>query len=366
MARNLVLCLDGTRNEPETGPTNVARIYDIAGKGDQQVVYYDPGVGTLGDRSATTRVGQSLTRLGGLVVGHGVKDNIEDAYRFVMQAYRPGDRILVFGFSRGAYTARALVGMLRTVGLLRASAENLLPYAMKLYARQGGRDLTEAAEDAFWRQRSEFTRRFGNPDFPDRFGPQVDFLGVWDTVKSVGWLNWRAQYQQAHWPFTRKVSNVRCGRHALAIDERRRPYAEYRFDAQEVAAPGGRLREMWFAGVHSDVGGVFVDDHRLSDIALKWMTDEAAGAGLLVDDDAYLHHLGVPPGQDLPREHAQGRVHANERFWAVLGAGWHRRTVRPGDEIHPSVFDRIELTRAGRTPYRPGLPAATPEPLVSA
>jgi len=365
MSRNLVLCLDGTRNEPETGATNVARLYDLAAKSDDQVVYYDPGVGTLGDRSATTRAGQSLTRLGGLVVGHGVKENVEDAYRFLMQAHRPDDRILVFGFSRGAYTARALVGMLRTVGLLRASAENLLPYAMKLYARQGRRNQTDAAEKAFWAQRSEFTRRFGNPDFPPPFGPQVDFLGVWDTVKSVGWLNWRAQYQQAHWPFTRKVSNVRCGRHALAIDERRRPYTEYRFDAQEVAAPGGRLREMWFAGVHSDVGGVFADDHRLSDIALKWMTDEAAAAGLIVDDEAHMHHLGIPRGRDLPRDHAQGQLHANERVWAVLGAGWHRRTLRPGDEIHPSVLDRVELTQAGRTRYRPRLPAPLPDPAVS-
>ncbi|MGY1670301.1 DUF2235 domain-containing protein [Geodermatophilus sp. SYSU D00710] len=362
MSRNLVICLDGTRNEPESGATNVARLYDLAEKDAAQVVYYDPGVGTMGDRSATTSLGRSFTRVSGLVIGHGVKENVEEAYRFLMHTYRPGDRVFVFGFSRGAYTARALVGMLRTVGLLRPSADNLVPYALKLYARPGERDQSQAAEQAFWRQRSEFTRRFGNPDFPEPFSPQIDFLGVWDTVKSVGWLNWKAQYEQAHWPFTRKVSNVRCGRHALAIDERRRPYAEYRFDEREVAAAGDRLREMWFAGVHSDVGGVFLDDHRLSDIALKWMTDEAAAAGLRVDGKAYVDILGVPPGQDLPRDLARGRVHTNGIGWAVLGGGWHRRPIRPGDEIHPSVLDRIELTRNGEDRYGPRLPEPAPAP----
>jgi uncharacterized protein (DUF2235 family) len=77
----------------------------IAVKDDRQLVYYDPGVGTMGARSATTRAGRWLTRAGGLVLGHGVRENVEEAYVFLMRAYRPGDRIFVFGFSRGAYTA---------------------------------------------------------------------------------------------------------------------------------------------------------------------------------------------------------------------------------------------------------------------
>ena len=279
MSRNLVVCLDGTRNEPETGPTNVTRLYDLAVKDDRQLVYYDPGVGTMGARSATTRAGRWLTRAGGLVLGHGVRENVEEAYGFLLRAYQPGDRIFIFGFSRGAYTARALTGMLRTVGLLRPGADNLVPYAMKLYAKGGRRGQTEAAERAFWRLRSEFTDKFGNPGFPSRFQPQVEFLGVWDTVKSVGWLNWRAQLEQARWPFTRKVSNARVVRHARSLDERRRPYGEYRVDADELAAPGGRVRELWFAGVHSDVGGTFADDHALADIALKWMGHGAQAAG---------------------------------------------------------------------------------------
>ena len=358
MSRNLVISLDGTRNEPETGATNVARFYDIAQKTEEQRVYYDPGVGTMGDRSATTRLGRSTTRVRGLVVGHGVRENVEEAYRFLMATYRPGDRIFVVGFSRGAYTARALVGLLRTVGLLRAGADNLVPYALKLYTRRGKQDATEQERKEFFQPWTDFRRRFGNPDFPGAFEPSVDFLGVWDTVKSVGWLNWKAQYEQAQWPFTRTVPNVRCGRHALALDERRRPYAEYRFDPDEVG-PGGRLREVWFAGVHSDVGGVYPDDHRLSDIALKWMVDEAAAAGMLVDPKAYLEHLTVPPAQELPAEHAGGTLHRNPVGWALVGPGWHRRAVRPGDEVHPSVHRRVQLTADSAHPYRPRLPDGT-------
>src|SRR5262249_44351947 len=133
MPRNLVVCLDGTNNEPEHGATNVTRFFQVARKDDgRQLVYYDPGVGTMGARSATTRFGKWLTRVGGLAFGHGVGDNIEQAYQWLMQTYQPGDRIYVVGFSRGAYTSSAFVGMLRTVGLLRAGAENLTPYALKL------------------------------------------------------------------------------------------------------------------------------------------------------------------------------------------------------------------------------------------
>ena len=173
--------------------------------------------------------------------------------------------------------------MLRTVGLLRPGAENLVPYAMKLYAQSGKPGATEADEKQFWKVRDDFNAQFGNPEFPNRFAPQIRFLGLWDTVKSVGWLNARARFEQARWPFTRIVTNVETGRLALAVDEDRRPYHEYRFDADEVARRPGRLEEMWFAGVHSDVGGQFPDDHDLSDIALGWMADQARAAGLRVE-----------------------------------------------------------------------------------
>lgn len=358
MGRNLVLCLDGTSNEPESDTTNVARIFEAAAKTPTQLVYYDPGVGTMGARGAITAWGKQATRVAGLVGGFGIKDNIEEAYTFLVQHWEPGDSLYLFGFSRGAYTARALAGMLRTVGLLRPGAENLVPYALKLYAKSGRLDATPDQEKEFWAVRSDFTQKFGNPLFPHPFDPhqrQVRFLGVWDTVKSVGWLNWRARFEQARWPFTHKLPNVDLARHALAIDERRRPFPEYRFDPGVVAASEGRFQEVWFAGVHSDVGGQFRDDHRLSDLAFAWMLEEAAAAGLEVDDKAYRRLLKVRRGQPLPDDLPLGKIHPNGRVWMLAG-GWRRRPIRPGDQVHPSVHRRIEATAGTATPYRPRLP----------
>ena len=355
--RNLVICLDGTSNEPESGTTNVARTYAVAAKTEDQLVYYDPGVGTMGARGAVTRLGQDATRFAGLVVGFGVKDNIEEAYTWLAEHYRFGDRLFVFGFSRGAYTARALTGMLRTVGLLRPGAANLVPYALKLYAQHGRDQPTPEEETEFWRPRRQFNERFGNPDFPNPFNPhvhQVRFLGVWDTVKTIGWLNLKAQFEQARWPSTRRILNVDLARHAMALDEKRRPYPVYRFDPDAVAASEGRYVEQWFTGVHSDVGGQY-DDHRLSDIAFAWMIEEAVDAGLQVDEKVYKRLAGVRLGEPVPEDSALGTLHTNGGPWVLLG-GWKPRVVQPGDLVHPSVRHRIEATAGTATPYRPKLP----------
>lgn len=366
--RNIVICLDGTSNEPESGTTNVARLYAVAAKSDSQVVYYDPGVGTMGARGAVTPLAKRATVFAGLVIGYGVRDNLEEAYTFLMQQHRQGDRIFVFGFSRGAYTARALTGMLRTVGLLRPGAENLVPYAVKLYTKGGKHQdnreshappvpLTEAErkeEQAYWKVRRDFAARFGNPDFPHSFDTrqhQVHFLGVWDTVKSIGWLNWRARWQEAQWPFTRKIVNVGTARHALAIDERRRPFPAYRFHPEIESVD---QQEMWFAGVHSDVGGHFPDDHRLSDIALSWMVEEARAAELEVDDAALKRELNGPRGAPRPDPDTLPRIHDNPWPWLLAG-GWRHREILPGDTVHPSVQDRIKASSTGSRPYRPRL-----------
>jgi uncharacterized protein (DUF2235 family) len=114
-----------------------------------------------------------LTRVQGLVVGHGVKENIEEAYRFLMYTYQPGDRVFVFGFSWGAYTARAPVGMLRTVGLLHSDADNLVPYAMKLYTRQGRQEPEREGGEGLLAAAVGVHRSVRRPDFPDAFSPQI-------------------------------------------------------------------------------------------------------------------------------------------------------------------------------------------------
>jgi uncharacterized protein (DUF2235 family) len=361
--RNLVVCLDGTTNEPETGCTNVARMFDVAEKSRGQLVYYDPGVGTMGAQAAITPWGKALTRFAGMVAGYGIRDNIEQAYTWLAHQYRSGDRIFVFGFSRGAYTARALTGMLRTVGLLHADADNLVPYALKLYVKSGkmpdpgqppDADAKKVAKE-FWALRNDFRERFGNPDFANPFDThreQVHFVGVWDTVKFVGWLNLRARIEVARWPFTANVANVATARHALAIDERRRPYAEYRLTAEAVAASNGRLQELWFAGVHGDIGGQNRDDDRLPDVAFSWMVHEALAEGLAVDAKRYRHLVGVNIGDDLPADRALGVIVPNNGWW-VLARGWRPRPILPDDDLHPSVRYRIEATKGDSKPYRP-------------
>jgi uncharacterized protein (DUF2235 family) len=342
VAKNIVICLDGTNSEPEHGLTNVTRFFRVACKDEEQVVYYDPGVGTMGARGAVTRIGQWFSCVNGLALGHGVRTNIGEAYAFLMRMYAPGDRIFVIGFSRGAYTCVALVGMLRTVGLLRSGADNLIPYALKLYAQSGRHQASEVDEKTFWADRADFDATFGAPAFPDRFAPQVEFLGLWDTVKFVGWFNWKARLEQAHWPFTHKVPNVQHGRLALALDEKRRYYAEYRFDEHAVAS-GRDLKELWFTGVHSDVGGYFRDDHSLSDLAFQWMVEEAIACGLKADPGEYRRLLGVGVGKPLPDDRALGPVHHNGFGWWLAGLGWHRRKPKPGDQFHPSVALRRQL-----------------------
>jgi uncharacterized protein (DUF2235 family) len=178
-------------------------------------------------------------------------------------------------------------------------------------------------------------------------------LGLWDTVKSVGWLNVKARFEQAHWPFTRKVSNVAVGRHAMALDENRGPFGVYRFDPEQVAAREGALAELWFPGVHCDVGGQY-PDHRLADVALAWMAGEAAQAGLVLDARRYEKVLGVAPGVSLPTSHAvDGQMHPHPWPWALAGPGWRPREPAPGDGFHESVRQRVEGTARSATPYRP-------------
>lgn len=364
-ARNLVVCLDGTTNEPETGVTNVARMFDVAEKSGRQLTYYDPGVGTMGASAAITPWGKALTRAAGVVAGYGVRDNIEEAYAWLVHQYRQGDRIFVFGFSRGAYTARALTGMLRTVGLLHPDAANMIPYAIKLYTKTEeprdrrkkprSEEKEKEAKKAFWKLRRDFHDRFGNPDFPNPFDTsriQVQFLGVWDTVKFVGWLNLKARIEVARWPFTANLDNVATARHALAIDERRRPFAEYRFKHSAVADSDGRFQELWFAGVHGDIGGQNRADDRLPDIAFSWMAAEAVGEGFVLNATRYKHLVGVKLGQQLPADRALGVIRPNSRWW-LLAQGWRHRPVRPDDTLHPSVLYRIANTQDAENPYRP-------------
>lgn len=264
--KRLVICCDGTWNKPENqNVTNIEKIArtietDPANAGGvQQLVQYISGVGAnwyWADRM-----------LGG-AFGLGLFSNVTKAYRFLALNYEPGDEIFVFGFSRGAYTARSLVGMIDRVGLLTCDAliDEKLPEAVDRYRQRHGKGR------AFGSSNKEFIRDFCHK-------PQVEFLGVFDTVGALGVPGALARRHKFH--NVNLSEAVRCARHALAIDERRIKFEPSLWEIDESLGPDqeSRVKQVWFEGAHSDVGGGY-GETGLSDTALLWMADEATRAGL--------------------------------------------------------------------------------------
>jgi uncharacterized protein (DUF2235 family) len=336
MAKKLVVCLDGTANQVGAhGNTNVVRLFRMLDLSDpsRQIAYYDPGVGTFSSGAAWTPVARWMSRTAGLAFGTGLRSNLGEAYTWLMRNWSPGDEVYVFGFSRGAYSARSVVGMLRSIGLMRPGSENLVPYAVSNYAAKN----REWSDDD-WAQLHTFSAAFAQ-HVDGRSSTPVAFLGLWDTVKAAGILRWDIK-----WPWSRTIPlNVARVRHAVAIDEKRKPYREYLLALEKPERT--EASEVWFAGVHSDVGGTFDDDPRLSTIALRWMAEGARDAGILFDADLFAKECAVTA------DFATGTVHSMDRIWALVGT--RRRPIPAGAHVHSSVRARMAADPA----YRPGLPS---------
>ena len=318
--KNVIVCCDGTGNEYGTNNTNVVAAYGLAEESERQCRYYDPGVGTGGwvyeEERGTLRASMDQA------TGYGLRKNVEDAYRFLMQVYEDGDRLFLFGFSRGAFTVRSLAGMLHRCGLLRSTAANLVEYASKRYHQhEPGRD--DAEVDAGFR--AAFARAC-----------PVHFIGVWDTVESLVLNAGRT------WHDTRLTPETTHACHAVAIDERRRDFPPCLWD--ETSRQDGQvLEQVWFAGVHSDVGGWY-DERGLSNIALQWMMGKARSCGMHVDEVALRHpgHQGDP----------LGKMHESfSGFWRFRGS--RRREIPEGARIHRSVIARRDDEESS---YAPKLP----------
>lgn len=352
--RNLIICLDGTKNEVKAkAVTNVFKVAEIADLTNpvEQVLYYGPGVGTMAAPSAWTGVAQRVSLLGGMLVGHGMRQDIAEAYTYLMNTWQPGDKVFIFGFSRGAYTARALCGMLYRVGLLRPGSDNLVPYAVRVYARRPGKD-SDLARPEGWDRMDKFsealsiTRDGGRRSFP------VEYLGIYDTVKAT-----RGIGRDIRWPYTRSLPNVRVIRHAISIDEKRRPYPEYLVHPDTASKDLEQFSEVWFAGVHSDVGGGFVDNPQLGQIAMRWIIDGAIKRGLKVRPQRYANRFGR-----LGEADARAPMHVMGWYWRFAQAPWYwivnpwrRRPIPESATIHESV----EIRRADdKLDYRPQLPTS--------
>lgn len=314
---NIVICFDGTGAEIRAhGNTNVVQLFRrLHNEPGKQLTYYDPGVGTFSAAGAWTEPAQQISRLYGAAFGAGMRTNLEEAYTFLINHWHPNDKIFIFGFSRGAYCARALTGMLDLIGIMRPNSENLVKYAVSNYAR---RKPKWRKDD--WIQAKQFASLMSQK-VGDHYWVPVTYLGLWDTVKAPGVLR-----RSMEWPYTRELRRAEAGRHAVSIDEKRRPFREYL-----VAESQTNVDEVWFAGVHSDIGGGFVEEPRLGDIALNWITAGARAAGILLRQDR--------PFESLTIGHATAAIHRTELRWALLK--FRRRRVPPTAKLHASVKERI-------------------------
>ena len=209
--KNIVVCCDGTGNQFGEENSNVVKLYTCLTVDRDQRAYYHPGVGTMGDPRQTTWVGKQWSKVKGMAFGAGFQANLADAYKFLMDTYEDGDHIYLFGFSRGAYTVRALAGALNVFGLLCPGNEGHLPYLLAMYS--------EKSRDAY---NKEGTRQIKQDDISNGFREAfsrdviIHFAGVWDTVSSVGWI-----YDPVKLLYEEQNPIVRKGRHAISVDERR-------------------------------------------------------------------------------------------------------------------------------------------------
>lgn len=375
--RHLVLCLDGTWNSTydrkyrEDGssvlkPTNVLKLCRavLPGGADQgeQVAYYDTGIGSLAKYPGTANHLLALAdkALGG-AYGAGFEGNIEDALHFLVFNYREGDEVYVFGFSRGAATARALTRFLDWSGGLPTKRDAYyLPELFREYiAVHGAGSSGQAIERINARRTSETRKRPLDPFRP----VNVEYLGVWDTVMALG------SRFQAKGTSTSTVSKsfhvdfqpalcVKHARQALAIDEAR---YDFRPEIWTGHRPEQQLDQRWFAGVHSNVGGGYPNDG-LANLAFQWLLDGAVEHGLKVDKDFTAIYSGFAQAQLYRSDSLLYRILEKLRRRSGKGVRKLFDPDRPREanlSLAASVIHRIQADPAtprfqlGGEPYRP-------------
>ncbi|MGD8577153.1 MAG: DUF2235 domain-containing protein [Thiohalophilus sp.] len=322
MSKTLFICTDGTwntadqRDDGVLAPSNVARMARmIQTVPDEQITWYDAGVGTQ----------NWLDKITGGAFGHGLFENIQQAYRFVVENYRPGDRLVLFGFSRGAYTARSLAGLITKVGILRKKYISSISRVYEIY-----RDPNPVPGEI-----EQYHENFCHQE------REIHFLGVWDTVgalgiplKSLNWItSWLYKFHD-----TRLSPRVSHAFHAIAIDEKRRSFVPTLWLSDNLSNDQV-VEQRWFAGVHSDIGGGY-KEKGLSDVTLSWMLDRLKEYSPSVQlDEEYIRQHIDPDYRDTLHE---------SRTWMYIGSKvipHVRNTQRPqacNQMVDKSVFQRIE------------------------
>lgn len=353
MTRNLVVCCDGTWNSPSTtyqgkpSPTNVQKMSQLAVNDHQQLVYYHPGVGT--------QDGKLMNALAA-VTGLGLTNHVRNCYTWLATNYQPTDQIFLFGFSRGAYTARALAGLISKCGLANfgpggVASGDQPPLLDEIFVEYRGGGVGARIGPAPFFNVADNTQRSSTTP--------IWFVGVWDTVGALGiprdvpGFSLIDNYVMFEFRDKGLSPNVQNARHAVALDEHRATFVPtlWTNEAERNTASPDSVKQVWFAGAHADVGGGYAEgDIALADCALQWMIEESKGCGLKCIDP-----LPIPIQPD-----PMGTLHDS-----VAGVFQHLPTTQrvvprldatsPPVYQHPAVTERITRTAATADPYRPTL-----------
>src|SRR5579862_452439 len=331
MSKRIVFCADGTWDSSGNN-TNVYRIFKALQTTADQVPYYDDGVGSDG---------LAIEKLIGAAFGVGLFQKIKDGYTKIAQVYEKDDEVFLFGFSRGAYTARCLAGMIAVCGLPTANfTDQVVETAFQAYRNKD--------------QRAALLAELNKTC--DMFNAKLAMVGVWDTVGSLGIPAIFGGVSPLIYGFldTNLHPNVLHAYHALAIDERRGEFPATLWTSQ---APGQTLEQAWFCGVHSDVGGSYPDDPdgtALSDLTLGWMMSKASALGLQFAPSVQTKFaLPMDPKLALDTKHES---------WNVLWGFPKRRSIAANSMLSDSVSVRCEHDSS----YRPeNLTFAGSDPVAS-
>jgi uncharacterized protein (DUF2235 family) len=366
--KRLVFCFDGTWNRLDARtPTNVVltaeTVLPMAADQKAQAIFYDEGVGT-----------GPFDHLGGGMFGWGIVDKLGDAYRFLTFNYTPGDEIFVFGFSRGAFTARSFVGMLRNCGIVARSQAGRIGEAIKWYRDRSPSKAPDSLQSRRFRAQvspavcveegEDAWRQANVPGYEAGTAPllKIRYLGVWDTVGALGvptryrllaFLNRKYRFHD-----TALSPLVLSGRHAVAIDESRRDFTPTlwsnvnelnRAQGSDPDSPTAPYQERWFPGVHCGVGGGG-DFRGLSDQALVWVWEGAQRAGLGLDTTvgSRLFELSPDPHSPLSPFDEDALSWWEPRKAALTNALWSR-----ADRAGPSAFRDVSISARRRWKCEP-------------
>jgi uncharacterized protein (DUF2235 family) len=352
LARQLIICCDGTNNNLTGGDrdTNVVRLCELLAKRSdaQQIVFYDPGVGNPGELPGATfveRARRKADRTAGLAFGQGIYENMDECYRFLMNNYQSGDQIFLFGFSRGAFTARSVAGLINMFGILRPHMASIVPTLLHTYFSD-----RETSADRMKKIAQQLSRLFADAD---ERKVNVHFVGVWDTVASVGLPPFSQSFTARANVDGKRFLNVR---QALALDEHRsqfapRQYANHNGAYTSDAGLPVSLKQLWFPGAHCDVGGGYAPEQlALANIPMGWLVSEATACGL---------RLGQAPGAALSESEVLDLIYP-----PIDGKRAEPTILKINSELHNTPIWAVTGMKV-RSPGQLSDDAASPEKVIA-